>query len=486
MAPCFGVNEVLQVKIESLKKIISSGESITVEFKESKKKLNKDVYDSVCAFLNRHGGHLFLGVKDNGDIVGVDKDSVDQLKKDFVTSLNNPQTLNPAFYLAVEDVEVDGKTILYINVPESSQVHRCKGKIFDRNEDGDFDITNNTNLVSGLYMRKQSTYTENRIFPYADLEELEDELFTRVRKTVGNLKPDHPWVSMDNIELLKSAGMYLKDQSTGKQGITLAGILIFGSELMIQTALPHYRTDAILRRENLDRYDDRDDVRVNLLRSYERLMQFIAKHLNDKFYLEGDQRVSLRDKIFREAISNLLIHREFSNPFPAKLVVEKDRVYIENGNKPHGNGMIDPEDFSPYPKNPKIAKLFKEIGWVDELGSGVRNIYKYNKIYSGADPEFIEGDVFKTIIPLIPQATHQATPQATHQAEMDAEDKRTESILDFCKEPRSRKEIQEFLGLKDRSYFANSILKPLVKGNLLNLTMPDKPTSPNQKYYSNR
>lgn len=485
MAPIFGVNEVLQVKKESLKKIISSGESITVEFKESKKKLNKDVYDSVCAFLNRHGGHLFLGVKDNGDIAGVDKDAVEQLKKDFVTSLNNPQTLNPAFYLAVEDVEIDGKTILYINVPESSQVHRCKGKIFDRNEDGDFDITNNTNLVSGLYMRKQATYTENRIFPYADMEELEDELFTRVRKTVGNLKSGHPWVSMDNIELLKSAGMYFKDQSTGEQGITLAGILIFGSELMIQTALPHYRTDAILRRENLDRYDDRDDIRVNLLRSYERLMQFIAKHLNDKFYLEGDQRVSLRDKIFREAISNLLIHREFSNPFPAKLVVEKDRVFIENGNKPHGNGMIDPEDFSPYPKNPKIAKFFKEIGWVDELGSGVRNIYKYNKIYSGADPEFIEGDVFKTIIPLVaPAITPAATPAATP-AEVDS-DERTRDILEYCKKPRSRQEIQDFIGIKSARDFRKRVLNPLVKGGLLKRTIPESPTSPNQKYYSDR
>lgn len=116
------------MRIESLKKIISNGESITVEFNESKKKLNKDVYETVCAFLNRHGGYLFLGVKDNGDIIGVDKDSVGQLKKDFVTSLNNPQTLNPTFYLTVDDVEVDGKTILYINIPESSQVHRYKGK----------------------------------------------------------------------------------------------------------------------------------------------------------------------------------------------------------------------------------------------------------------------------------------------------------------------------------------------------------------------
>jgi ATP-dependent DNA helicase RecG len=469
------------MKVENLKKIISQGESITVEFKESKKKLNKDVYESVCGFLNRYGGQLFLGVKDNGDIVGVDGDFVEQIKKDFVTSINNPQTLSPTFYLAVEEVEVDGKIILYIHVPESSQVHRCKGKIFDRNEDGDFDITNNTNLVSELYMRKQATYTENRIYPYADMDELEDELFTRVRKTVGNLRPGHPWVSMDNIDLLKSAGMYLKDQSTGKQGITLAGILIFGSELMIQTALPHYRTDAILRRENLDRYDDRDDVRVNLLRSYERLMQFIAKHLNDKFYLEGDQRVSLRDKIFREAISNLLIHREFSNPFPAKLVVERNRVYIENGNKPHGNGMIDPENFSPYPKNPKIAKFFKEIGWVDELGSGVRNIFKYNRIYSGADPEFIEGDVFKTIIPLTVQATNHDTNQDTNQ---DNED--IKGLLEFCRTPRTREEMQQFMGLNNRGHFRQKILNPLIKGGLLKMTLPDKPTSRNQKYYSNR
>jgi ATP-dependent DNA helicase RecG len=234
-----------------------------------------------------------------------------------------------------------------------------------------------------------------------------------------------------------------------------------------------------LRRENLDRYDDRDDIRVNLLRSYERLMQFIAKHLNDKFYLEGDQRVSLRDKIFREAISNLLIHREFSNPFPAKLVVEKDRVYIENGNKPHGNGMIDPEDFSPYPKNPKIAKFFKEIGWVDELGSGVRNIYKYNKIYSGADPEFIEGDVFKTIIPLTVQDTNQDTVQDTNQ---DNED--IKGLLEFCRTPRTREEMQQFMGLNNRGHFRQKILNPLIKGGLLKMTLPDKPTSRNQKYYS--
>lgn len=465
------------MKSQKLLELIREGESLTVEFKECKNKLNKDVFETVCSFLNRNGGSLILGIRDDGTLIGVDLEHVDQIKKDFVTSLNNPLTINPTFYLSVEEIDVDGKTILYINIPESSQVHRCKGKIFDRNEDGDFDITNNTNLVSGLYMRKQSTYTENRIFPYAEMNELEEELFTRVRKTVANMRPDHPWTLMDNVDILKSAGMYLKDQSTGKQGITLAGILIFGSELMIQTTLPHFRTDAILRRDNLDRYDDRDDIRVNLLRSYERLMQFVSKHLNDKFYLEGTQRISIRDKIFREAITNLLIHREFSNPFPAKMIIEKDRVYIENGNKPHGNGIIDPEDFSPYPKNPKIAKFFKEIGWVDELGSGVRNMFKYNKIYSGADPEFIEGDVFKTIIPLVEQTSEQI-------GDNFSSEERINKLLAYCKIPRSRQEMQDYLDIKDREYFRIEILTPLIDSGLVIQTIPEKPTSPNQKYYS--
>jgi len=63
--------------------------------------------------------------------------------------------------------------------------------------------------------------------------------------------------------------------------------------------------------------------------------------------------------------------------------------------------VIDPANFSPYPKNPVIAKFFKEIGRVDELGSGVRNTYKYCGLYTpGTKPEFIEDDIFRTIIPI--------------------------------------------------------------------------------------
>lgn len=182
--------------------------------------------------------------------------------------------------------------------------------------------------------------------------------------------------------------------------LTLAAILLFGTENAILTAIPHHRTDAILRRVNVDRYDDRDDIRTNLLDSHDRLMAFAAKHLNDPFFLEGTQRVSLRATIMRELIVNMLIHREYTNAFPAKLIIERNRLVTENANRPHGYGRIDPATFSPFPKNPKIARIFKEIGMADELGSGVRKLYRYSSSWYGHEPEMIEDDIFRVILPL--------------------------------------------------------------------------------------
>jgi len=408
-----------------LKALIKQGEGISVEFKECRRTLNRDVYKTVCALLNRHGGDLLLGVSDAGAVTGVDPDCVGQTKRDFVTAINNPQKISPACYLSVDEVRINGKTVLHIFVPESSQVHRCNGRIFDRNEDGNLDITDHTRMVSDLYHRKQVAYSENKIYPYATLEHLRKDLIAKCRKIATLRREEHPWAHMDALDFLKSAQLYQTDPETGKSGVTLAGILLLGKDDIILTAVPHHRTDMILRKINLDRYDDRDLVCTNLIESYERIMAFVAKHLSDPFYLEGDTRISIRDAIFREVASNILIHREYMNAFPAKLVIERGQVRTENSNKPHGFGLINPETFSPFPKNPVIARFFREIGRADELGSGVRKLMKYGKAYGGSDPELVEGDVFRSIVKypdstiyekdstITPQVTPQVTPPVT-------------------------------------------------------------------------
>jgi ATP-dependent DNA helicase RecG len=168
-----------------LLKLIRQGEGISTEFKTCRNRLNRDVYESVCAFLNRHGGTILLGVQDSGEVTGIDPDTVTQIKKDFVTAINNPQKIRPPAYLSVDEVEINEKSILRIYVPESSQVHRCNGHIYDRNEDGDLDITDHTIQVAELYHRKQATYSENKIYPFAGLEDLRADLIDKCRKLAG-------------------------------------------------------------------------------------------------------------------------------------------------------------------------------------------------------------------------------------------------------------------------------------------------------------
>ncbi|MCM1144566.1 MAG: HTH domain-containing protein, partial [Lachnoclostridium sp.] len=215
-----------------------------------------------------------------------------------------------------------------------------------------------------------------------------------------NKYKEHPWKNMSDMELLKSAGLYEKDRKTGKEGYNMACILLFGTKEAILSCVPGYKTDAIYRVDNMDRYDDRLIVASNLIESYDLLMEFIAKHTNDKFFLIDNVNMSVRSAIAREIVSNLLVHREFASAFPAKLIIEKNRIYTENWNRAQRVGKIEPQDFTPYPKNPILANFFVNIGYADSLGSGVRNLYKYTKIYSGGEPDLEEGDIFKLTVPI--------------------------------------------------------------------------------------
>lgn len=446
--------------IERLQTLIDQGEGVNIEFKTSSIALNKDAFDSVCGFLNRSGGHLILGVKNDGTVSGVQEDKLQGIIDSLVANANNPQKLNPPYYVSPEVIDMNGKKVIVVYVPESSQVHATKGRIYDRNQDGDFDITNQQDQVSQLYLRKQNSYSENQVYPYVELSDFKESLFEKVRNLARNQQPKHPWLAMTNEELLRSAGLYKKDMKTGQSGYTLAAVLLFGKDETIQSVVPHYKIDALARIENKDRYDDRDDIRTNLFESYDRLMAFVAKHLSEKFHLINTQRINVRDNLFREVIANLLVHREYTNPYPAKFIIEANQVRAENWNKPHGSGNIDPANFSPYPKNPIIAKLFKEIGWVDELGSGVRNTYKYTELYTpGAKPTFTEDDVFEIIIPLSEKASEETSEKVSG--------KTSEKIITLLKEDNKRtaKELSKIIGVSDRAV-EKQIAKLQQQGNL--------------------
>ena len=334
-------------------------------------------------------------------MLGVPEKAASDMVKNFIKVISNPVLFSPTIYLVPEIIKYDEKrTIIHVHIPPSAEVHSYRKVIYDRVDDADVKVTA-TGAIAQMYIRKQNIFTEKKIYPYARMEDLRLDLLPKIRIMAQNhAGGHHPWTGMDDQELLKSAGLYGRDIVTGEEGYNLAAIMLLGKDEVILNVAPAYVTDALVRKVNVDRYDDREIVKTNLIESYSQLLEFGRKNLPDKFFLEGVVNKSLRNTIVREMVSNTLMHREFTSSYTAKFVIEKERMYVENANRATKEGFITVDNLEPDSKNPIIAAFFRNIGYADQLGSGVRKLFKYSKYYSGKDPQFVENDIFRIIVPL--------------------------------------------------------------------------------------
>ena len=452
---------------EELKKLITNGESETVEFKSAAKGVPQSMFETICAFLNRNGGIILLGVNDDKEVTGINPEKAETFCKEIVNLSNNPQKLFPSFLLKAEVIEFDGKIIIYVYVPQSSQVHKCNGKVYDRSADGDFVVISDE-MIKNMYIRKSSFYSETTIYPYLIEDYFVPGIVKKTRELIKRNRPNHPWNELSDKDFFVSSGLYRKDISSGKEGFTLAALLLFGKEEYIISAIPHYKTDAIVRKVDLNRYDDRITLRCNLIESLDKLMDFIEKHLPDKFYLEGITRISLRDIIFREIIVNFLIHREFTNGYPATLIIKSDHIETKNANKPHNYGKLIPGNFEPFPKNPNISKIFTQMGHSEELGTGIRNVYDYIEQYSGStNVDFSEKDVFIVKVPLNDGTLDGTLDDAAQKTAQKTVEKTVEKILDIIKKKPeiTQDQIAEIVGISRRGIEWN--LKKLKESGIL-------------------
>lgn len=391
------------MEINDLQYLINQGESLRIEFKDAKDSVPSSFYETVVSFSNTDGGTILLGVDDDGKVKGIDGNAEVSLMKNIITALNSRDCIDPPVYVQPFCINHPDGKVMVIQIPASSQIHNHAGTIYSRDFESDLDITENQQRLSDLYLRKRNLFTESTIYPHLSMADLDDTLFEKAFTLIRNNKSDHPWLMANKEQLLREATLWRKDFQTGQDGLTLAAALIFGKDETIQSLLPAYKVEGMLRKENKDRYDDRINppLRTNLIDTYLELKAFINKHLPEKFFMEGDQRVDLRDKIFREVIGNAIVHREYTSALSTELIITASEVVITNPNKPYFHGVIDPLSFNPYPKNPNIRKFFTAFGWTDEIGSGVRNTNKYLPLYApGAHPLFVENDIFKTVIPL--------------------------------------------------------------------------------------
>lgn len=545
---------------EELQNIIDQGETTNIEFKKCDHELTASVFETICSFLNRDGGILILGVADNKAITGVKDGSIEKMIKNLANTLNNYELFYPTVYLSPEIIPIDDKKVICIDVPESSQVHRYKHKVYDRVGDSDNDITRNFYLVDNLHLKKRKGSSENDVYPYLTMDDLDVNTFKKVRSHIAIFNSTHPWLEMTDEEILKSSGFWRRDPLTNCEGLVLAAALLFGKESTVLSCCPAHRTDAIYRNTSYQRYlhplptdpdiryDDRDMVCDNLINSYTRLMNFVQRNLPDRFRLDEQSinRIDVRNLIFREVVANLLVHREYKSAFPAKLLIFSDRVITENWTKPMQTGNITIENLESHTKNPLITKVFREMKWVEELGSGKKNILKYAPFYYDkyrieieSGEKFVFDITYRDVIEDISnsggksniESNIESNKVGTIDNNLNDKDKKKDftgrgvntdfdgtidngttdntidnkdikkdisintvdigiggtidlrkAVLQYCLVEQSREEIFKRIGLSNQNKTFKIYLQPLIDAGYLQMTIPDKPTSRNQKY----
>lgn len=233
-----------------------------------------------------------------------------------------------------------------------------------------------------------------------------------------------------------------------------------------------------------------DEVHGPLIEQVDKTVDLVyTKYMKALIDYEGVQRIEqfmFHKDAFREILLNAIVHKDYSSCNPIQISVYEDKIYIWNDGEMPPN--LDSTDklfmkHSSKPYNPKLANVFFKSGMIEAWGRGFEKIREACALYDGPLPEY---EINEAGIMVLCKACDkylgllrndgQHHDQVGHDVVM--------MILDFCKEAKSVPEIMENFGFESRTSFRRKYLNALVEEGRLKMTMPDKPKSKNQKYYS--
>lgn len=181
-------------------------------------------------------------------------------------------------------------------------------------------------------------------------------------------------------------------------------------------------------------------------------------------------------EVVAEAIINALAHRDYTSHAGVEVILYQNRLEISNpGSLPMGWTTEHLRQLhNSVPHNPLLAHPLYLAGYIEQLGTGTEDMIKKLKENGLPDPLFIQDIGFRVeLFRSVAHDTPQDTPQVTPQVEL---------LIKVIKGDESREELQEKVNIKDREYFRKSFINEALNQGFIELTIPDKPTSKNQKY----
>lgn len=389
-------------------------ESEQVEFKlaggkDGKGELPKDFWPTYSAMANGRGGWVVLGVKEQaGKFTPVGIVDPEKIKTDLFNQLNDRDRVSANVLRSENDVQqvsLQGTDVLAIHIPQAMRkqkpVHLKKspfGNTYQRLHEGDRvcdDMTVKRMLAEQIHdSRDNEVLSEHYTFQ----DDIDLDSLKVYRNLLSANNPQHPYLACEPFELFKIVGGWRKDRETGKEGITLAGVLMFGQWDAIIAAAPNYMVDYQERPEAktelrwVDRVCPDGTWSGNLFDFYRKVYQKLVADIKVPFTLEeGQRRTDTPVHIaLREALVNTLVHADFTDRVSILIVKRPDMFGFRNP----GLMRLPLEDVIAGGvsdcRNRLLHQMFLLIGLGEKAGSGMPKIFSGWKSANWRTPKLWE------------------------------------------------------------------------------------------------
>lgn len=468
------------------KTVHQKAETQTLELKAAHVDCPKRLYDTLSSFSNQDsGGVLLFGVDETKSFEVVGVYDLQSLQKKVTEQCNQ---MEPPVRAVFTVAEVDGKPVCSAEIPaidlsERPCYYKGAGRVkgsYIRVGDADLPMTD-YELYSYEAFRKH-LYDDERPIERASLKVLNQDVLQRY---VLEKRIDRPGFGK-----LSEPEQYELLNITRNGTPTLAAVLNFA--IYPQGYLPQLGITAIVvpgteigsLAEDSARFLDNKRIEGTIAEMVEEALAFCKRNMKTRTVIAPDtglrtDRTEYPINALREIILNALIHRDYSlytEGTPVQLDFFSDRVEVHSPGCLYGRATIEQLGHSrPDLRNPALAVMAEALTDSENRYSGIPTIRREMEAYGLPAPVFENRrDEFVVTLYNTPMATNTTTSSPNT----------ADTLLDFCKIPRSRKEIADFLKLKTMTYAMQRYVTPLLEGGQLKMTNPEHPGSHAQKYYS--
>lgn len=469
----------------TIEKLISMSENQFFD-RKSARIASKDLAHQLSAFANASGGLIVLGIEDSGAISGVSDEQENLFRK---TAFDFLQIL-PEYAVEMVPCLLDsgepGKIMLFHISPSANEIIKLKiGEAFLRVGDSSRKL-NSDQLVALEYSKGIKSY-ESRIVEDASLDDLDDEL---IQKYVTILNPT---VSSPH-DVLKSRGL-IKEKD-GQFKITVAAILLFGkspTQFLPGARIRFLRYEGVVA-EVGSKFNLVKDITI------EKPLQYLLTEGQQllESQMREFQQLS-RDGVFKkipeypafawlEGLVNAVAHRDYSIQGDyIRITMFDDRIEFSSPGRLPSIVTVDNIQTTRFSRNPMIARVLSDFGWVRELNEGVKRIYTDMESFFLDPPVFSEPNGNTVLLVLRNNIAARSVRRVTSQKELLG--KHWELLGNFDREivfyianidKCTPRELSELIG-KSRPTI-NNHLKTLVEKGIIeeHSTSPRDPT----KYYT--